>query len=97
MKIKLNLNDNFDKKVEELSKKYGKNFEIMNGFSNSRLNFTDYIENFLKSKSVVDVALDSSSNSTTKDIKTMLSDMVKPHMKLLSFNKIFDRIEKNMD
>ena len=94
MKIKLNLNDNFDKKVEELSKKYGKNFEIMNGFSNSRLNFTDYIENFLKSKNVVDVALDSSSNSTTKDIKTMLSDMVKPHMKLLSFNKIFDRIEK---
>ena len=48
MKIKLNLNDNFDKKVEELSKKYGKNFEIMNGFSNSRLSFTDYIENFLK-------------------------------------------------
>ena len=94
MKIKLNLNDNFDKKVEELYKKYGENFEIMNGFSNSRLNFTDYIENFLKSKSVVDVALDSSSNSTTKDIKTMLSDMVKPHMKLLSFNKIFDRIEK---
>lgn len=94
MKIKLNLNDNFDKKVEELSKKYGENFEIMNGFSNSRLNFTDYIENFLKSKSVVDVALDSSSNSTTKDIKTMLSDMVKPHMKLLSFNKVFDKIEK---
>lgn len=94
MKIKLNLNDNFGKKVEELSKEYGENFEIMNGFSNSRLNFTDYIENFLKSKSVVDVALDSSSNSTTKDIKTMLSDMVKPHMKLLSFNKVFDKIEK---
>ena len=66
MKIKLNLNDNFGKKVEELSKEYGENFEIMNGFSNSRLNFTDYIENFLKSKSVVDVALDRSEEHTSE-------------------------------
>ena len=66
MKIKLNLNDNFDKKVEELSKKYGENFEIMNEFSNSHLNFTGYIENFLKSKSVVDIALDSSSKYETQ-------------------------------
>ena len=94
MHINLNLNANFTKKIKELSEKYGEKFEIINGFSNSHLNFTDYIENFLKNQSVVDIALDSSSNSTTHDVRTMLADMVKPHTKLLSFNKIFTVLSK---
>ena len=78
MNIELNLNEYFYNKVKELSEKYGEKFEFMNGLSNSRLNFTDYIDNFLKNQSVVDVVLDSSSNSTTHDVRTMLADMVKP-------------------
>ena len=94
MKIELNLNEDFSNKIKELSEKYGENFEFMNGLSNSRLNFTDYIDNFLNNKNVVDVVLDSSSNSTTHDVRTMLADMVKPHNKLLSFNKIFKILSK---
>ena len=94
MNIELNLNEDFSNKIKELSEKYGEDFEFMNGLSNSRLNFTDYIDNFLKNQNVVDVVMDSSSNSTTHDVRTMLADMVKPHNKLLSFNKIFTVLSK---
>ena len=43
MRIELDLDKNFAKKIKELSEKYGENFEFINGLSNSRLNFTDYI------------------------------------------------------
>ena len=94
MNIELNLNKNFSIIVEILKKKYGYRFEIMNGISNSNLNFTDYIEKFLKSKTVSEVTIDSNANSSTHDVRTLLADMVKPHTKLLSFNKIFDKMEK---
>ncbi len=94
MKIELNLNENFCNATEMLRKKYGKKFEIMNGLSNSHLNFTDYINNFIESGSVSDSTIDSSANSSTHDVRTLLADMVKPHMKLLSFNRIYSKIEE---
>ena len=94
MKIELDFNPNFNIKISELLEKYGEKFEIINGFSNSHLNFTDYIENFVKNETVADTTIDSNANSSAHDVRTLISDMVKPHMKLLSFNKIFDKIEK---
>ena len=94
MEIKLDLNKNFSDFIEILSEKYGERFEIMNGLSNSHLNFTDYIKKFLENESVSDSTIDASANSSTHDVRTMLSDIVKPHMKLLSFNRIFSGIEK---
>ena len=77
-----------------MKSKYDKKFEIMNGFSNSNLNFTDFIDNFIKSKTVAETTNDANANSTTRDVRTLLSDMVKPHTKLLSYNKIFKEISK---
>lgn len=94
MKIELNLNENFCNTIEMLRKKYGDKFEVMNGLSNSHMNFTDYIENFIESGSVSDSTIDSSANSSTHDVRTLLADMVKPHMKLLSFNRIYSKIEE---
>ena len=94
MDINLKLNKNFVASLNKLKLKYGEDFEKINGFHNKNLNFNDFIDNFIDSKNVSDVTIDSNANSSTKDINTMKSDMMKPHLKLLAFNKIFFEITK---
>ena len=92
--IKLNLDKDFVKELKQLKKKYGEKFEKLNGFHNSNLNFTDFIDNFIDTSTVADTTIDPNANSSTHDLTTMMADMVKPHQKLLSFNKIFYEIKK---
>jgi ribonucleoside-triphosphate reductase (formate) len=94
MDIRLKLNKNFVACLNRLEQKYGEKFERINGFHNDNLNFTDFIDNFVDSKSVADVSIDANANSSTKDINTLNSDMYKPHKKLLAYNKIFYEITK---
>ena len=94
MDIKLKLNKNFVACLNKMTQKYGEKFERINGFHNENLNFNDFIDNFIDSKNVADVSIDANANSSTKDINTLKSDMMKPHMKLLAFNKIFYEITK---
>lgn len=94
MDINLNLYQPFSDFISKLKKKYDSRFEMMNGFSNSNLNFTDFIDNFIKSKTVAETTIDANANSTTRDVRTLLADMVKPHTKLISYNKIFKEITK---
>ena len=74
--------------------KYGETFERLNGFHNSNLNFTDFIDHFIDSETVADATIDANANSNTHDIRTLLSDMMKPHTKLLAYNKLFYEITK---
>ena len=94
MQIELDLNNDFLKKLNELALKYGENFKIMNGLSDSHLDFNNYIRQFVRSNSISDVTIDSNANVTTHDVRTMISDMVKPHMKLISFDKIFKKFKE---
>lgn len=94
MDIKLNLFKPFEECIQELREKYGENFEIMNGFSNSNLNFTDFIDNFIEASTVAETTIDANANSTTHDVRTLMSDMIKPHTKLLCYNKIFHEMTK---
>jgi ribonucleoside-triphosphate reductase len=80
--------------LNRMKEKYGEDFERMNGFHTENLNFTDFIDNFIDADTVADTTIDANANSSTHDIRTLLSDMVKPHTKLLSFNKIFYEISK---
>ena len=94
MEINLNLDKDFTNCINELREKYGEKFEMMNGFHNQNLNFTDFINNFVDTTTVADVSIDANANSNTHDVRTLMSDMVKPHTKLLSFNKIFCETHK---
>lgn len=94
MEINLNLDKDFTNCINELREKYGEKFEMMNGFHNQNLNFTDFINNFVDTTTVADVSIDANANSNTHDVRTLMSDMVKPHTKLLSFNKIFCETRK---
>ena len=92
--IDLKLDSDFVGEVDRLSKKYGEEFEFMNGFHNSNLNFSDFIGNFIDTNVVADVSIDANANSSTHDVCTLMNDMMKPHTKLLSFNKIFYEMRK---
>jgi len=85
----LKLNKNFVACYNKLSEKYGEEFEKINGFHSSNLNFTDFIDNFVDTNNPVDATIDSNANSSVKDVRSLLSEIDKPHTKLLSFNKIF--------
>lgn len=94
MEIRMKLNQNFVACLNKFRKKYGEKFERINGFHNDNLSYTDFIDNFIDTNNIADVTIDANANSSTKDINTLQSDMKKPHMKLLAFNKIFYEITK---
>lgn len=74
---------------------YGDEMAQMNGFSESQISYTDFIDNFVdKQKEVADSGIDGNANVSTKDICSLTAEMSKPHSKLLAFNKIYHEINK---
>lgn len=94
MDIKIKLYEPFTEEVERLKKKYGEEFEKLNGFHNSNLNFTDFIDNFTKQDTLADVTIDANANNYMKDMPSMTREINKPSQKLLSYNKIFYEMVK---
>lgn len=94
--IEIPLDRDFINCYRYLVRKYGEQFEHLNGLHNDNLNFSSFIDHFTADNtgSVADVVMDQNANSHTKDVRTLLSDMTKPHTKLLSLNKIFYEIKK---
>ena len=89
MNVKININKDFERFFDTLIDNYGEDFAELNGLSEEKLSFTDYINNFSAKKTVADVSIDGSSNVKNKDIVTLRSEMGKPHEKLIAYNKIF--------
>jgi ribonucleoside-triphosphate reductase len=89
MKVDINLTKDFERFFDVLNENYGEDFAEINGLSEDKLSFTDFINNFSKKKTVADASVDGSSNVKNKDIVTLRSEMAKPHEKLLAYNKIF--------
>lgn len=94
MNITVKLNKDFERTWEELKKKYGEDFEKLNGLHETQLDFSDFIDNFIDKDTVADASIDSSSNVHNKDIVTLRSEMSKPHEKVLAYNKIFYELKK---
>ena len=92
--IKLNLDKDFVDTFKQLSKKYGEIFKILNGFADSQLNYTGFIDNFVAKDTVADASIDGNANVGHKDVVSLINEMSKPHSKLLSFNKIFYELKK---
>lgn len=93
MNIPLKMNPDFEKAMQAMDAKYGEDFQILNGFHESQLNFSDFIDNFID-KNVADATIDSNANASNKDIRSMLNEKTKPHDKLFAFNKIFYEMKK---
>ena len=92
--IHIKLNKNFTTQFNKLLTEYGEEFAKLNGFDDSKLSYTDFIDNFIDAETVADSSVDGSSNVRNKDIRTLIGEMSKPHRKLLAYNKIYYELNK---
>lgn len=93
MNIPIKVTKDFDKYMLKMSETYGEDFELLNGFHESQLNFSDFMDGFID-KNVADVTIDANANASNKDIRSLLSEKGKSHDKLFAFNKIFYEMKK---
>lgn len=93
MNIELKLNKDFERYVTTLVAEYGEDFEFLNGFHNSQLNFSDFHDSFVK-KNLAEVTIDNNASSSHKDIVSMRLEKSKPLDKLIAFSKIFQEVKK---
>lgn len=87
----------FTAAINDLKEKYGEKFEWYNGFHENQLALTEFIDNFIDTETVGDATIDPTANKTAKDIRSLMNDMIKPHQKVLCFNKIFYELTKQFD
>lgn len=93
MNIPIKMTKDFEKAMQTMGEKYGEDFEFLNGFHESQLNFSDFIDGFVD-KNVADVTIDANANASNKDIRSLISEKGKSHDKLFAFNKIFYELKK---
>lgn len=93
MNIPLKMNRDFEKAMHALNEKYGEDFDFLNGFHETQLNFSDFIDGFID-KNVADVTIDANANASNKDIRSLISEKGKSLDKLFAFNKIFYELKK---
>lgn len=93
MNINIKVNKDFERTLNNIDEKYGEDFEILNGFHESQLNFSDFIDGFVD-KNVADATIDSSANARHKDVCSLTGERGKPEDKLFAFNKIFYELKK---
>ena len=94
MNINIRLDKNFTTQYNKLQAEYGTQIAALNGFDDGQLSYTDFIDNFIDKSTVADSSIDGNSNVRRKDIVTLLTEMPKPHRKLLAFNKIYYEYQK---
>lgn len=80
--------------VNRLIETYGEELTRLNGFSDSQLNFNEFIDAFVGVDTVADASIDGNANISSADIVTLENEMSKPQAKLLAFNKIFHELVK---
>lgn len=94
MEITLRLSKDFERCLEDLKKKYGEDFEYINGVHPSQLDFSEFIDNFVDKDTVADASVDPNANANHKDIRSFMVEKGKSEDKLFGLNKIFLTIKK---
>ena len=94
MNIELKLSRDFERCLEDLKKKYGEDFEIINGIHPSQLDFSEFIENFVDKDTLADASVDPNANANHKDIRSFMTEKATSEDKLFGLDKIFREIKK---
>lgn len=92
--INIRLNKNFTSQFNKLNEEFGEEFAKLNGLSETDLNYADFIDNFIDAETVADASIDGNANVGSKDMRTLMNEMPKPHRKLLAYNKIYYEMNK---
>lgn len=91
--IPIKTDRDFEISFNTVKEKYGEDFELLNGFHESQLNFSDFIDGFID-KNVADTTIDANANAHYKDVCSLLGEKGKSEDKLFAFNKIFYELKK---
>ena len=94
MNINIKTKKNFQTQFNKMAEKYGEEFLKLQGLDDEKLSLTDFIDGFIDSDNVANASVDANANIAQKDIVTLLSEMSKPHQKLLAFNKLYYELNK---
>lgn len=94
MQINVRTKKNFQTQFNKMLEKYGEEFAKLQGLDEEKLSLTDFIGGFIDSDNVANASVDANANIAQKDIVTLLSEMSKPHQKLLAFNKLYFELNK---
>jgi ribonucleoside-triphosphate reductase len=90
----IKLGKNFTTTFNKLCEKYGEEFEKINGFSESNLNLSGFVDNFIDSDNTANSTIDANANVQSKDICNLINEIPKPFLKLLGYNKLFYEAQK---
>lgn len=93
MNIPIKLDHDFEMCLDTCDNKYGEDFAYLNGFHESQLNFSDFVDGFID-KNVADATIDSNANASSKDIRSLMSEKGKSQDKLICFSKLFYELKK---
>ena len=94
MNIELKLTKDFERFLEELKRKYGEDFEYINGIHPSQLDFSEFIDNFVDKGTLADASIDPNANANNRDIRSFMTEKAKSEDKLFGLNKIFSTMKK---
>lgn len=94
MDISLRLTKDFERCLDDLKKKFGEDFEYINGLHPSQLDFSDFLDNFVRQDTMADATIDPNANAKHKDIRSFMTEKGKSEDKLFGLNKIFLEIKK---
>lgn len=94
MNIELKLNTDFERCLDELKKKYGEDFEYLNGLHSTQLDNSEFLNNFIKTDTLADTTIDPNANANHRDIRSFMTEKCKSQDKLFALNKIFYEIKK---
>lgn len=95
MIVNIKLNKNFTTALNQLKEEYGEEFEKINGLSDSNLDLSSFIDNFIDSENNANSGtIDANANVQSKDICNLINEIPKPYLKLLGYNKLFYEINK---
>ena len=94
MDIKLKLSTDFERFLDEMKRKYGEDFEYINGIHSSQLDFSEFIDNFVEKTTLADASIDPNANANNRDIRSFMTEKAKSEDKLFGLDKIFRTMKK---
>ena len=94
MQIELKLTKDFENCLADLAKKYGEDFEFINGIHASQLDFSEFLNKFVGKDTLADATIDPNAASNHRDIRSFMTEKAKSEDKLFGMNKIFLEIKK---
>lgn len=94
MDITLKLSADFERCLNNLINKYGEDFQTLNGIHPSQIDYSEFLDKFVKQDTLADVSIDPNANANRRDIRSFITEKGKSADKLFGLNKIFYEIKK---